>query len=218
MSHISKELSQLRQDYQKNVLDEHEVGDNPVSFFEKWFAQVLDAGEEEPNAMTLATVSPEGKPKARIVLLKGIENGKFLFYTNYLSQKGKDLAAHSSAAIVFFWKSLERQVRIEGSVVKVEKAISEAYFRSRPKNSQLGAIASPQSQVVESRAWLEKHYGLIEHTYQSKDIDMPGHWGGYALTPLRMEFWQGRTSRLHDRIVFERKEENQDWQKSRLAP
>ncbi len=218
MSDFSQELSRLREDYQQHALDECEVGDNPFSFFEKWFQQAIKSEEKDSNAMVLSTLSEDGSPHSRVVLLKGLEDESFVFYTNYNSQKGKDLEAQPKAALLFHWKSLERQVRIEGWVEKVNEATATAYFHSRPKGSQVGAHASPQSEKIANRAWLEERFAALDAQFQNQEVPKPAHWGGYAVKPLKIEFWQGRSSRLHDRIVFERSNENEAWQISRLAP
>lgn len=218
MTDISKELSQLRQDYQKLSLSEKEIDDNPVIFFKQWFQQALDAQEYEPNAMTLATVSADGKPSARIVLLKGVEENDFIFFTNYSSRKGQQIGSNPFAALVFFWKSLERQVRIEGVIEKVNPEVSSEYFYSRPFESQIGAISSPQSQIIESREWLQDRFENLKTIHEKdKAVVRPEHWGGYRLKPELIEFWQGRSSRLHDRIQFSKNEQGL-WVKNRLAP
>jgi len=217
MDKISKDLSQLRQDYQKLSLSEHEVDDNPVVFFKKWFQQAIDAQEYEPNAMTLATVSADGVPSARIVLLKGIENDEFVFFTNYNSLKGQQMSGNPHVALVFFWKSLERQVRIQGKVKKLSEADSKAYFHSRPYESQIGAIASPQSTIIPSREWLEQRFVELKGSLTETTIQKPEHWGGWTVYPEVIEFWQGRPSRLHDRVQCIRISDN-EWKKVRLAP
>lgn len=195
------------------------VGVDPILFFNKWFQEALHAQVLEPNAMTLATVDANGFPKARIVLLKGVDARGFVFYTNYLSAKGRELAASGRAALVFFWPELERQVRIEGSVSQVSSTESDAYFHSRPLGSQLGAWASPQSEVIESRETLEQYFQRTEQAYTNREIPRPEHWGGYLVSPFAVEFWQGRRSRMHDRIRFIHPvKEGEPWQKQRLAP
>lgn len=216
MNPISEALARLRQDYQMSALDEHEAPDNPVSFFEKWFAEAKAAGELEPNAMTLATSDKQGNPSARIVLLKGLEAGRFVFYTNYQSRKGQELLDNPKAALLFFWQTLERQVRIEGTVLRVSPETSDAYFNSRPEGSRIGALASPQSRQIDNRAWLEQEYSQLAEKYKGKQIPRPEHWGGFAIEPYAIEFWQGRSSRLHDRLFYQKTE--QGWTCSRLAP
>jgi pyridoxamine 5'-phosphate oxidase len=210
-------LAQIRSDYQLAALNEKETGDDPVSFFEKWLLQAQDAKITEVNAMALSTVDDSGKPHSRIVLLKGLENGGLIFFTNYDSAKGRQMAGNNQAALLFFWKELERQVRIEGRIDKISAAASDRYFHSRPKGSQLSAAVSPQSQVITGRKILEEKAGQLENDYKDKEIPRPENWGGYTLIPHYMEFWQGRNSRLHDRIAFEKKEDGL-WSRYRLAP
>lgn len=209
-------LQNLRQDYKSATLDEADVADNPITQFKKWFEHAVEAQIHEPNVMTLATVNGSGKPDARIVLLKGVDEEGFRFFTNYLSAKGKALKKNPYAALVFFWPELERQVRVEGTVKKLDKETSEAYFNTRPILSQIGAVASPQSQVIPNRQVLEEKFEALKANTGEKGIAKPAHWGGYIVKPTRIEFWQGRRSRLHDRINFEWV--NGDWIKSRLAP
>lgn len=216
MDNILPNLSQLRQDYQKHSLSEKDVDDNPVSFFQKWMQQAIEVQEEEPNAMVLATVGADGYPSARLVLLKGIENNAFVFYTNYESNKGLQLLQHPKAALVFHWRALERQVRIEGDVTKVSVETSKKYFDSRPEDSRIGAIVSPQSREIPNREWLEQRFLEEKEKYKHTEIVLPNHWGGFQLKPKRIEFWQGRSNRLHDRILFELK--GDEWTKKRLAP
>ena len=210
-------LENLRKDYRAEKLSETDVKKNPIEQFDHWFDEALKSGIYEPNAMTLATASSDGKPSARIVLLKGFNQDGFVFYTNYLSRKGKELAKNPVVALVFFWPELERQVRIEGTIEKVSKETSEKYFQSRPKESQIGALASPQSQVIEDRSLLEKNWQALEKKYADQEIPKPSFWGGYLVKPQVIEFWQGRSSRLHDRIVY-RKADKNNWKIVRLAP
>lgn len=210
-------LENLRKDYRAEKLSEKDVKSNPIEQFDHWFDEVLKSGIYEPNAMTLATASTDGKPAARIVLLKGFNQDGFVFYTNYLSRKGKELAKNPVVALVFFWPELERQVRIEGTIEKVSKETSEKYFQSRPKESQIGALASPQSQVIADRSLLEKNWKELEKKYADQEIPKPSFWGGYLVKPQVIEFWQGRSSRLHDRIVY-RKADKNNWKIVRLAP
>jgi pyridoxamine 5'-phosphate oxidase len=216
MNKSSEHIAQIRQDYRMASLDEEQAGDNPVSFFLKWFAQAEEAGVTEVNAMTLATVDAQHRPHARIVLLKGIEEDGFVFYTNYQSAKGRQIANNAHAALVFFWKEIERQVRIEGILDKVSATASDEYFAMRPKGSQIGAIASPQSQRINDRAVLERNIALLEEKFANKPVERPTHWGGYRLQPTLIEFWQGRSSRLHDRIIFEKEQDK--WLRYRVAP
>lgn len=209
-------LQNLRQDYKSATLDESDVDNNPITQFKKWFEHAVDAQIYEPNVMTLATADKSGRPDARIVLLKGVDDQGFRFFTNYLSAKGKALKRNPYAALVFFWPELERQVRIEGTVEKLDKETSEEYFNTRPVASQIGAIASPQSQIIPNRQFLEKKFEDLKTKSEGKTIAKPAHWGGYIVKPTRIEFWQGRRSRLHDRINFEWIKG--EWVKNRLAP
>jgi len=215
---IKKEtLENLRQEYSSEELSKKEVEKDPIKQFGKWFQEAMEAGIHEPNAMTLATTSIDRKPSARIVLLKGFEERGFMFYTNYLSAKGKEISKNPVVAVVFHWAELARQVRIEGTVEKLSKEESERYYHSRPKESQIGALISPQSQIIENRDELEKNWKDAELRYTDKTIPKPAHWGGYLIKPQVIEFWQGRSSRLHDRIVY-KKSDKQNWKIVRLAP
>ncbi|WP_316766761.1 pyridoxamine 5'-phosphate oxidase [Pedobacter frigiditerrae] len=214
---LTKEMIQsLRQDYRSAELSEKDADKNPIKQFEKWFAAAMDAQLYEPNVMTLATADKSGKPNARIVLLKGFDENGFSFYTNYLSTKGKEIKKNPQACLVFFWAELERQVRIEGKIEKLSKEASEKYFHSRPIGSQIGAIVSPQSQIITDRQLLENKVEELTTQYEGKTIPKPAHWGGYIVKPTSIEFWQGRTSRLHDRIKYDLI--NGKWQTNRLAP
>jgi pyridoxamine 5'-phosphate oxidase len=209
-------VNNLRRDYEGRELNEADAGSDPLRLFERWFAEAVDAVPLEPNAMTLATVSPDGTPAARIVLLKGFDASGFVFFTNYDSAKGRDLAAHPIAALLFFWAALERQVRLTGRVTRVSREESDAYFHSRPLASQLSASASPQSRVVEHREALERRVAEVVRTFEGREVPLPEHWGGYRLQPDQIEFWQGRPSRLHDRLRYSR--EGEAWTRVRLAP
>ncbi|WPU96612.1 pyridoxamine 5'-phosphate oxidase [Mucilaginibacter sabulilitoris] len=212
-----QEIQDLRQDYTAATLSEKDTKASPVSQFEQWFNEALAAKLHEPNAMTLATATPNGKPSARIVLLKGFNEHGFIFYTNYLSRKGKEITKNPQGALTFFWGELERQVRIEGTIEKLSKEDSEKYFHSRPKGSQIGAVVSPQSQEIDGRETLEKKWSELETEYEGKEVPKPSFWGGYILNPQMVEFWQGRSSRLHDRILY-KKVDKKSWKKVRLAP
>jgi pyridoxamine 5'-phosphate oxidase len=216
LSVSSAQIAAIRKDYQLAVLDEAHAGSDPLAFFGKWFLEAQNAEVAEVNAMTLATVDVQGKPHARIVLLKGLDEKGFVFYTNYDSAKGNELDANPYAALVFFWQELERQVRIEGTVERVSEEESDTYFSSRPEGSKLGAWSSPQSQVLQDRSLLDKNYHDYEHQFSGKPVPRPPHWGGYRVIPNRIEFWQGRSNRMHDRIVFQRSVS--DWSIFRLAP
>lgn len=212
------DIKQLRKEYTAYTLGPEDVSESPLAQFKAWFEQAVQVQVPEPNAMTLATCTPEGKPSARIVLLKGIEEGGFVFYTNYNSRKGKELEQNPQAALAFLWHELQRQVRVEGPVRKLSPEASTAYFQSRPKGSQVGAWASPQSTPIASRAVLEKRVEELAGQYAgAESLPRPPHWGGYVLEPTVVEFWQGRSNRLHDRIRY-RLDESGSWQVERLAP
>ena len=197
-------------------LDLADVAETPVLQFDKWWKEAVSSSIDEVNAMTLATVNADGKPSARIVLLKGFDDSGFVFFTNYLSDKGKSISQHPYVSLVFFWKELERQVRIEGSCILVSESESDEYFLSRPLGSRLGAWASPQSTVISSRSMLDQNLDEVTTKYANGIVPRPAHWGGYRVVPEMVEFWQGRPSRLHDRIRY-RKDELQ-WLIDRLAP
>ncbi|WP_449440426.1 pyridoxamine 5'-phosphate oxidase [Pedobacter steynii] len=214
---LTKEnIQNLRQDYRSASLSENDVDSNPILQFKKWFQDAVNSQLYEPNVMTLATSDRFGKPTARIVLLKGIDEDGFVFYTNYESKKGHDIVENPQAALVFFWPELERQVRIEGMVSKVSEEVSSEYFHSRPIGSQIGAMASPQSEVISGRELLERKVEQLTTQYAGQEIPRPLHWGGYLVEPTHIEFWQGRPSRLHDRIIYDFVEGS--WIINRLAP
>lgn len=209
-------IADIRTDYRLAALDETTVGVDPILFFRRWFSEAEAAQITEVNAMTLATVDSRNLPHARIVLLKGLEEQGFIFFTNYDSNKGKEILAHPNAALVFFWKELERQVRVEGVIEKIPASESDAYFHSRPRGSRLGAYASPQSREISDRSILDTNYAKYEQEFSEVEMPRPEHWGGYRVVPSRIEFWQGRSSRMHDRILFT--QQGGTWTRSRLAP
>lgn len=210
-----KSIADLRQDYSRAALEESSAHADPFAQFEQWFHEALMTKISEPNAMTLATVGLDGRPKARVVLVKGLHGGGFTFFTNYESNKGRELAVNPYAALQFHWVDLERQVRIEGKVHRLSAEESDEYYQSRPVNSRLGAWASPQSRVIQSRRELEEREAELRERY-GDNPPRPPHWGGYRLVPDGFEFWQGRPSRLHDRLRYTLQE--QRWVMERLAP
>jgi pyridoxamine 5'-phosphate oxidase len=212
-----KDLSNYRKSYEKSALIEAAIPDDPMNLFQRWFHEAEDFGEGgEVNAMTVSTIGLDGFPKNRVVLLKKFSEEGFIFYTNYLSEKGRAIAANPHVCLSFFWPAMERQVIIKGIAEKTPESVSDNYFSSRPQGSQLGALASNQSEVVASREALDVKLHELEAQYAGKDIERPAHWGGYLVKPQEVEFWQGRANRLHDRIRY--KLEGIDWQVSRLAP
>ena len=210
-------IADLRKEYSSQNLLETDVAENPVEQFGKWWTEAVNSQIDEVNAMTLATASGDGMPSARIVLLKGFDQNGFVFFTNYKSYKALQIEENPKACLVFFWKELERQVRITGLVKKIDEKKSDEYFFSRPQESQIGAWASPQSQVIESRNWLDKKYLELTEEWKEKKIQRPQHWGGFVVRPVIIEFWQGRQSRLHDRIQYTI-QQNESWKIERLAP
>jgi len=214
---MNPSISDLRKDYSSETLLETAISTHPIHQFDKWWQQAIDSQIDEANAMTLATASSDGMPSARIVLLKGFNQQGFVFFTNYKSYKGLQLEENPKACLVFFWKELERQVRIIGLVNKISEQESDEYFHSRPIGSQVGAWTSPQSHVIPNRSWLDEQYHKLSKELQEKNIERPPHWGGYIVKPVIMEFWQGRPSRLHDRIQYTL-QENGEWKIERLAP
>lgn len=215
-------LQQLRKEYTRHGLARRDMLPSPSLQFEKWFLEAWKSEVPEPNAMTLCTVGKSGKPSARIVLLKDFDEAGFIFYTNYTSQKGRQIGENRFVSLSFFWQPLERQVRVEGIAEKLSPPESDEYFHSRPRGSRLAAIVSPQSQAIESRDWLEKKWTELDASFsREEDIPRPENWGGYRVKPERVEFWQGRDNRLHDRIVYERAQQTEgadQWKIHRLAP
>lgn len=211
-------LSKLRKDYKMMSLSEDEAGDDPIKLLEKWLSDAANNNVSEPNAMVLSTVDAQGIPHSRVLLLRNLEQKGLSFYTNYQSEKGTHLADNPHAAINFFWVDMERQVRIVGKVEKISVMESNEYFQSRPRQNQISAWASPQSEVVANREALEARFREFEQKFEGlQEIEKPPFWGGYRLSPSRMEFWQGRPGRLHDRIRFSL-EEDQSWRRERLGP
>ncbi len=213
---MGKELWQLREQYTGTALDPANCDPDPLVEVERWLTRAIDAGVATPNAMTLATVDERGRPAARIVLLKDIDSRGMVFFTNYDSRKGHDLAAHPHAALVLYWDALHRQIRIEGTVEKLPAADSDAYFATRPRGSQLGAIASPQSRPIPDRASLEREVARIQTALGETAPARPANWGGYRVIPDEIELWQGQPSRLHDRVRYQRTDTG--WVRDRLAP
>ncbi|MBX2939053.1 MAG: pyridoxamine 5'-phosphate oxidase [Ferruginibacter sp.] len=211
-----KNISGIRTEYMLQTLDEHDVQADPIEQFKIWFHEAHQSKIEEVNAMTLATVDANHHPHARIVLLKGVDEQGFTFFTNYNSHKGQQLSDSHQVALVFFWKELERQVRIEGNAFRLTDAENDEYFLSRPEESRIGAWASPQSTVISNRALLDQHVEEIKKRFEGKQVTRPPHWGGYRVEPTRIEFWQGRPGRLHDRVQYEKI--RNVWEIHRLAP
>jgi pyridoxamine 5'-phosphate oxidase len=208
--------SNLRSEYGRAELSEQHASDDPIEQFARWFSEANAAGVRDANAMSLATVSPDGRPSARIVLLKEFDTSGFVFYTNYRSRKARELQDNPRICALFFWVELERQVRIEGTVSRVSAEQSDRYFAQRPLEARLGAWASPQSEVIADRAELEARLAEARARFPQADPPRPPHWGGYRIAPASIEFWQGRASRLHDRLLYVR--ESGGWRRSRLAP
>ncbi len=215
---MCQKIADLRKEYTMNGLTEHEMADQPLAQFRQWFEAALDAGIPEPNAMHLSTVGENNRPSSRIVLIKELEDNGIVFYTNYHGRKGRDLAINPFASLTFFWPELERQVRIEGKVEKVSDEESDAYFASRPRGSQIGAWVSHQSEYLPTREILDEKQDAYEAQFADGPVPRPPHWGGYRLVPDRVEFWQGRPSRLHDRVVYALDETDGNWSIGRLSP
>ncbi len=214
---MQKNIADIRRDYSFKILSEQEVNPDPIKQFGQWWEEAVQSKIDEVNAMTLATASPDGLPSARIVLLKGFSDQGFVFFTNYESYKGRQLAENPKACLVFFWKELERQVRITGLVLKTNNKESDEYFNSRPEFSRIGAWASPQSRVIENRQWIDEKFNELVLKLEGTKIERPSFWGGYLVKPVEIEFWQGRPSRLHDRIQYSL-EDSGSWKIERLAP
>lgn len=214
---MNNDIAAIRKEYQLQALNEADAGINPIDQFAHWWADATKCDIEEINAMTLATADANGRPAARIVLLKNFDEKGFVFFSNYLSKKGEELGSNPHAALVFFWKELERQVRIQGKVEKISGLESDHYFHSRPAGSQLGAWASPQSKIISGREVIEENMKELEKSFDGKKIDRPPHWGGYRVAPNLVEFWQGRPSRLHDRLQYSLQSPGK-WIMQRLAP
>lgn len=210
------QIAALRKNYQLMGLDENKIKNNPLDQFTIWFDEAIDAEVTEPNAMILSTISKDGFPSSRTVLLKGLEENGFIFFTNYGSEKGKEITQNNKVSLLFLWLDLERQVRIGGKAIKLSTEGSEAYFKSRPRDSQIGAWASKQSEVVPNRQYLENKFETIRAKFKDQEIPLPHFWGGYKVIPSRIEFWQGRPNRLHDRILYSIDEN--EWKIERLSP
>jgi pyridoxamine 5'-phosphate oxidase len=215
---MNNAVADIRREYRQTALHKDAVLADPIEQFKQWLGDARTAELIEPTAMTLATATPDGRPSARIVLLKGIDESGFVFFTNYTSHKGHQLDANPWAALVFWWDVLERQVRVEGTVSRIMPEASEAYFQSRPRGSQLGAWVSPQSQPISARNVLESNLADVEARFAGQAVPRPPHWGGFRLDPVAIEFWQGRPSRLHDRLRYTRTEDDDLWHLERLAP
>ena len=215
---MEKDLSNYRKAYLKKELLKTEVPKNPIELFQQWFNEIeASQGIDEPNAMTLSTIGTDGFPKSRVVLLKKLTEEGFVFYTNYLSEKGKAIAAHPEVCLSFFWQNSEQQIIIKGKAEKIAKNLSDGYFESRPNGSILGVWASPQSDVVPSRESLEQQLKTLEEKFKNQEIPRPKHWGGYLVKPVSIEFWQGRANRMHDRIRYTA-QKDYSWKIERLAP
>lgn len=213
---VQNYLNEIRRDFSGKPLDENSIKQNPIEQFDVWFEEAVDAQLLDPYAMAITTVNSIGQPSTRIVYMRGISNDGFVFYTNYESNKGGDLAENNKIALNFFWGELERQIRVEGEAEKVTNEVSDAYFNNRPRESQIGAWASNQSSSINDRKELEERVSFFTNKFKGVDVPRPPHWGGYLVRPTMVEFWQGRPSRLHDRIVYTKVQS--DWRLNRLAP
>jgi len=215
---MTNDLGDRRKSYEKGALDKQSVPENPMELFQKWFHNVDQSGlVDETNAMTVSTIGLDGFPKSRVVLLKKFTYEGFIFYTNYNSEKGRAIANNPNVCLSFFWHAAERQIIIKGTAEKIAENLSDGYFESRPRGSQLGAVVSNQSEVIENREDLEAELKTLEETYEGKEIPRPAHWGGFIVKPVEIEFWQGRPNRLHDRVRY-KLEKSFDWTIDILAP
>ena len=212
-----KDISSMRTDYKNIDLNEKDIGNNPIDFFKEWFDDAVEKKVQEPNAMVLATTCKNNFPSTRVVLLKGLENEEFVFFTNYLSKKAKQIEENPFVSLNFFWKEFYRQVSIEGKIKKIEEEKSQEYFQTRPKESQISACVSKQSFPLKSRDFLNQRFLEAKKFFENKEVPCPDNWGGYSVEPILIEFWQGKENRLHDRILF-KKNSDSKWEKERLYP
>jgi pyridoxamine 5'-phosphate oxidase len=216
MENISRKIAQIRREYVSRPFNENQVAGDPITQFKRWFDEAVGSEQPDAEAMTLSTATPDGRVAARVVLLKGCDDGGFVFFTNYESHKSREMMSNPRVALTFYWHALHRQIRIEGLVEKVAPEESREYFLTRPRGSQIGAWASPQSEEISDREDLERRVNEIEARFDNRPIDCPPFWGGFRVKPLKIEFWQGRENRLHDRILYTLRDNN--WRISRLAP